>query len=141
MVIKMNKEKIVDELIKLSNKSAKKKEVPVSAIVIKNGKIISKSYNKRQKSHNILDHAEIIAINKAQKKLKDWRLDDCVLYVTLEPCKMCKTIITQSRIKEVYYLQKTKFDVQEDTVSYIELDTDDRYEKILKNFFKTLRKK
>lgn len=137
----MNKEKIVDELIKLSNKSAKKKEVPVSAIVIKNGKIISKSYNKRQKSHNILGHAEIIAINKAQKKLKDWRLDDCVLYVTLEPCKMCKTIITQSRIKEVYYLQKTKFDVQEDTVSYVELDTDDRYEKILKNFFKTLRKK
>ena len=137
----MNKEKIVDELIKLSNKSVKKKEVPVSAIVIKNDKIISKSYNKRQKAHNILGHAEIIVINKAQKKLKDWRLDNCVLYVTLEPCKMCKTVIAQSRIKKVYYLQKTKFDVQDDTVSYIELDTDDRYEKILKNFFKTLRKK
>lgn len=100
---------IIDELIKLSNKAYKGNEVPVGCIIEKDGKIISKAYNKKQKSHLTINHAEIIAINKAQKKLKDWRLNDCNLYVTLEPCKMCKEVIKQSRINNVYYLVKSKY--------------------------------
>jgi len=86
-----------------SIKAYKKNEVPVGAIIIKNNKIIAKAKNNRQKKHNILGHAEINCIQKAEKKLKDWRLNDCVMYVTLEPCNMCSEIIKESRIKEVVF--------------------------------------
>ena len=78
-------------------------EVPVGAIIVKNGKIISKGFNVREAKEDALGHAEIIAIRKANKKLKSWRLDDCVLYVTIEPCIMCGGAIIQSRIKRVVY--------------------------------------
>ena len=98
----MNK-KIVDKLFKMADKSLKKNEFPVAAIVFKDDRIISIGYNKRNKSHNTIDHAEIIAIQKANKKLKSWRLQECSMLVTLEPCEMCKSVIKEARLQNVYY--------------------------------------
>lgn len=91
-------------LIKLANKAARENEVPVGALIVKNDKIIAKGYNKRNKKHSVIEHAEIQVIRKASKKLKDWRLSECELYVTLKPCSMCESIINQSRIKNVHYI-------------------------------------
>lgn len=88
----------------LADKAYKKNEIPVGAVVVFNNKIVSKGYNKKNMKNDITNHAEIIAIKKAARKLKDWRLTNCDLYVTLEPCDMCKEIIRQSRIRNVYYL-------------------------------------
>ena len=85
-------------------KAYRKNEIPVAAIVVRNGKIISKSYNKRNLTNNPLHHAEIICLVKASKKLKTWKLSDCDMYVTLEPCPMCKSVINESRIRNVYFL-------------------------------------
>lgn len=90
--------------MQLAKKAMKKNEVPVSAIIVKNDKIIAKSANKRHNKYDVCNHAEIIAIKRASKKLKDWRLNDCEMYVTLKPCSMCENVIKQSRIKKVYYL-------------------------------------
>lgn len=102
MVIIMNK-RIEMEMIKLLNKAIHKNEVPVAAIITMNNKIIAKTYNKREKNKNIIGHAEILCILKAAKKLKTWKLDQCDLYVSLEPCSMCKKIIQEARISNVYY--------------------------------------
>lgn len=97
----------MNEYMKIALKEAKKafnhNEVPVGAIIVKNNKIISKAYNQREKKQNVIKHAEIIAIEKACKKLKTWHLEDCEIYVTLEPCLMCCGAIEQSRIKKIYY--------------------------------------
>ena len=133
---------IINELVKLSNNAYKGNEVPVGCIVEKDGKIISKAYNKRQKSHLTVNHAEIIAINKAQKKLKDWRLNDCTMYVSLEPCKMCKEVIRQSRISNVYYYVESKFDNEDQKViNYNKIidNNSELYQKLLKNFFERKR--
>lgn len=84
-------------------KAYKKGEVPIGACIVKNGKLISKAHNTREKSKNALKHAEIIAIDKACKKLRDWRLNGCELYVTLKPCPMCAGAIVNARIDKVYY--------------------------------------
>jgi len=97
-------EKYYNLLLKLAKKAQKKNEVPISAIIVKDNKIIASAYNRRNKSKYILDHAEMLAIRKASRKLKDWRLDLCDLYVTLKPCSICENAIKQSRIKNVYYL-------------------------------------
>lgn len=81
----------------------KKNDVPVGAVIVMGNKIISQAYNKKNISKNAIKHAEIIAIEKACKKLKTWHLDECTLYVTLEPCLMCCGAIIQSRIKRVVY--------------------------------------
>ena len=83
-------------------------EVPIGAVIIKDGKILSSGYNKREQSKNAINHAEIIAITKACKKVGDWRLDGCEIYVTLEPCPMCAGAILNSRIKKVFYAAKDK---------------------------------
>ncbi len=95
--------KFMFEALKQANKAYKKREVPIGAIIVKNNKIISRAYNKKEKSKIATHHAEILAINKACKKLKNWRLIDCTLYVTVEPCLMCCGAIIQSRIKKVVY--------------------------------------
>ena len=89
--------------LKLAKKALKYNEVPVGAIIIKDGKIIAKAYNKKEKTHNVTKHAEIIAISKACKKLKNWRLENCEMYVTMEPCMMCSGAIEQSRLKKIVY--------------------------------------
>ena len=91
-----------------AKKSLKYGDVPVGAIIVKNGKIIAKACNEKEKKKNAIKHAEIIVIEKACKKLKTWHLDDCDLYVTLEPCLMCCGAIIQSRIKNIYYSTESK---------------------------------
>ena len=98
------KAEIIENLIKLNKKAFKNKEVPVSCVIVKNNKLISKAYNSKIKKHDPTAHAEIIAIKKAAKKLKTWNLNDCELYVTLYPCKMCIDVINEARIKKVYYI-------------------------------------
>ena len=123
-----------------SIKANKKNEIPVGAIIVRNNKVISKSHNNRQKKYNVLGHAEINAILKAEKKIKDWRLDDCDLYVTLEPCDMCISIIKESRIKNVYYLAKnTNKSSIGDGQLYDNIDLKEKYEQLLKNYFKKMR--
>lgn len=89
--------------LKLASKCLKGKDVPVGCIIVKNNKIIGAGFNKRNRKNNALLHAEIIAINKACKKVHDWVLEDATMYVTLEPCVMCTGAIIQSRIKKVVY--------------------------------------
>ena len=96
-------EKFMALAIKEAKKALAKDEVPIGAIIVKNGQVISKGYNLRESRQNSLNHAEIIAIDKACKKLKNFRLEDCELYVTVEPCLMCAGAIIQSRIKKVYF--------------------------------------
>ena len=76
-------------------------EVPIGCVIVHEGKIIGRGYNRRNTDKNTLAHAEITAINKASRKIGDWRLEDCTLYVTLEPCQMCSGAIVQARIKRV----------------------------------------
>ena len=104
----MNYNKYMEIAIKEAKKAQKKGDVPVGAIIVKENKIISKAYNKKEKNKNAVLHAEIIAISKACKKLKTWRLDNCELYITLEPCMMCSGAILQSRIKKVIYGSKNE---------------------------------
>lgn len=92
----------MEKAIKEAKKAYYKDEVPVGAVIVYNNKIISKAHNLKEKKKNSLFHAEIIAINKACKKMKNWRLDECEIYVTLEPCTMCAGAIVESRIKKVY---------------------------------------
>lgn len=78
-------------------------EVPIGAVVVKDDEIIAKAYNKRETDQNVISHAETLAISEACNKLGSWRLDDCTLYVTLEPCIMCSGVIINSRMKRVVY--------------------------------------
>ena len=84
--------------IKQADKAASIGEVPIGCVIVREGKVIARGYNRRKNDKNTLSHAEISAINKACKKTGDWRLEDCVLYVTLEPCQMCAGAIVQARI-------------------------------------------
>lgn len=89
--------------IELAKEAASNNEVPVGAIIVKDHKIIATGYNSREKDQLITSHAELIAINKASKYLKSWRLNDCSLYTTLEPCLMCAGALYQARIKELIF--------------------------------------
>ena len=139
-------EKYINELINLRKKSLKKSEVPIAALIIdENGKIISKAYNTRNIKQQTINHAEILAITKANKKLKSWRLNKCTLYVTIEPCDMCKSVIKESRIQNVYYLlprlpeknqyNKTIFNKLKDMS-----EKEDKYQEIINKFWKNKRK-
>ncbi len=97
-----NKEKYMKEAIKEALKAYKKLEVPVGAIIVKDEKIIAKAHNIKETKKDTTKHAEILAIQKASKKLETWRLTDCEMYVTLEPCTMCTGAIINSRIKKIY---------------------------------------
>ncbi len=95
-------EKYMKEAIKQARKALALNEVPIGCVIVFEDKIIARGYNRRVTDKNTLSHAELNAIRKASKKLGDWRLDDCEMYITLEPCQMCAGAIVQSRIKKVY---------------------------------------
>ena len=94
-------EKYMREEIKQARKAAKIDEVPIGCVIVYDSKIIARGYNRRNTDKSTLAHAEIIAIRKAAKIIGDWRLEDCTMYVTLEPCQMCAGAIVQSRMKKV----------------------------------------
>ncbi len=127
-------------------------EVPVGAIIVYQDKIIARAYNKKEKKSCVDAHAEILAIRKASKKLKNWRLNECSLYVTLEPCPMCASAIQQSRIETVYcgvrnsdlnnrLLVEKIFSGSKNNgkVMLVEKILEENCQKILKDFFSTKR--
>ena len=145
-------EQFMKEALKEAKKAYNKLEIPVGAIIVKDGKIIARAHNIKEEKQDTTKHAEIIAIQKASKKLETWRLNDCEMYVTLEPCAMCAGAIIQARLKKLYIgtmdtktgacgsvlnlLKDFKFNHN------VELETGilkDDCEQILKNFFKELR--
>lgn len=91
------------EAIKEAKKASQKLEAPIGAVIVRDGKIISRGHNLRESRQDSTLHAEMICIKKACKKLESWRLEDCDIYVTLEPCPMCAGAILQSRIRNVYF--------------------------------------
>ncbi len=96
------KEIYMRKALKEAKKAYDKLEIPVGAIIVKDGKIIARAHNQKETKFDTTKHAEILAIQKASKKLKSWRLIDCEMYVTLEPCTMCAGAIINSRIKKIY---------------------------------------
>lgn len=148
-----NKEYYMKQAIKEAEKAYKKLEVPVGAIIVKDGKIVARAYNQKETKTDTTKHAEILAIQKASKKLKSWRLIDCEMYVTLEPCTMCAGAIINSRIKKVYIGtmdQKTGavgsvLNLFNDYTFNHQVESEtgilkEECENILKQFFKKLRK-
>ena len=134
-------------------KAYKKGDVPVGAVIVYNNKIIARAYNKKEKKQNSLFHAEILAINKACKKLRSFRLDNCELYVTLEPCLMCCGAIIASRFKKVifgardfnYGCAGSKYNFLQDktfeyTIDYEGGVLEEDCSKLLKTFFSEIRK-
>lgn len=142
------------EAIKEAKKAAEKLEVPVGCVIVKDGKIIARAHNQKETKTDTTKHAEIIAIQKASKKLEAWRLLDCEMYVTLEPCSMCAGAMIQARIKKVYIgamdektgacgsvlnlLQDYPFNHKIEVETEVEKE---ECEKVIKDFFKKLRKK
>lgn len=126
------------------------KDVPVSAVIVKNDEIIAFAQNERELDNDVTSHAEILAIRKAEKVLNNWRLDDCEMYVTLEPCPMCAWAILQSRIKTVYFGSFDKnygafgsaIDLREHANSKLKVYggiMEEECDKILEEFFKKIR--
>ena len=147
------KNKFMQEALKEAKKAYDKLEVPVGAVIVKDGKIIAKALNLKETKTDTTKHAEILAIQKASKKLKSWRLTECEMYVTLEPCSMCAGAIINARINKIYigaldektgavgsvlnlledYKFNHKVEVEKDIMK-------PQCEEILKRFFKMLRK-
>ncbi len=94
-------ERYMREAVRQAKKAYAIGDVPIGCVIVYEGNIIARGYNRRTKDKNVLAHAEMIAIKKACKKMNDWRLEDCTMYVTLEPCQMCSGAIVQSRMKRV----------------------------------------
>ena len=149
----MDKELFMKEALKEAKKAYKKEEIPVGAIIVKDNEIIARGHNLKESKNSSISHAEILAIEKANKKLNAWRLEDCEMYITLEPCMMCMGAIVNSRIKKicigtldpktgscksVINMENYKFN------HIVEVETGilkEECEYILKDFFKNLRAK
>lgn len=147
------KNKFMKQALKEAKKAYEKLEVPVGAVIVKDGKIIARAHNLKETKTDTTKHAEILAIQKASKKLESWRLLDCEMYITLEPCSMCAGAIINSRIKKIYigaldektgavgsvlnlfedYKFNHKVEVEKGVMQ-------EECENILKDFFKMLRK-
>ena len=143
-------EKYMKAAIREAKKAAAINEVPIGCIIVHQDKVIARGYNRRIVDKNVLSHAEIIAIRKACKKMGDWRLEDCTMYVTLEPCPMCAGAIVQARIPKVIMgcrnpkagcagsvldiLHQSGLNHQVETETGI---LEEECSKLLKNFFKT----
>ena len=136
-------EKYMSEALKLAKRAYDEDEIPVGAVVVYNDKVIGCGYNQKEKLNNPLKHAELIAIEEACNYIGDWRLNDCELYVTLEPCQMCMGAIVETRIKRVIYGIK-KFDQMFDNKKDIEIIggvLENQCLEILQKFFKIKRNK
>ena len=147
-------EKYMKEAIKQAKKAYAIGEVPIGCVIVYQDKIVGRGYNRRITDKNTLSHAELNAIKKASKVMGDWRLDDCEMYITLEPCQMCSGAIVQSRIKKVYIgsmnpkagcagsilnlLQVPQFNHQVEMEKGI---LEEECSQMLKQFFKELREK
>ena len=132
----------VQILYKLAKKASKENDIPVSAIIVKENKIIAKAYNKKNIKQNPLYHAEILCLIKAYKKLKRWNLNDCDMYVSLEPCNMCKELISESRINKVYYiLSKGKITNKYDKTVYEQMydNGKESFQQLINECFNKLR--
>jgi tRNA(adenine34) deaminase len=150
----MDHEYYMKEAIRQARKAEKLMEVPIGCVIVYEGKIIARGYNRRNTDKNTLSHAEMNAIRKASKKLGDWRLEGCTLYVTLEPCQMCSGAIVQARIPRVVVgcmnpkagcagsilnlLQVEAFNHQAELTTGV---LEEECSQMMKSFFKELRKK
>jgi len=144
----------MEEAIKLAQKAYKKNEVPIGALIVKDGKIIARAYNNREHTQQAINHAEIIAIKKACKKLHSWRLNDCEMYVTLEPCAMCSGAILNARLKTIHIACKdethgavvSKYNLLSDgtlnhTTEIVVGECENKAKDLIQSFFKKLRNK
>lgn len=147
-------EKYMKEAIRQAKKALKLDEVPIGCVIVYDGKVIGRGYNRRNTDKSTLAHAEIIAIKKASRKMGDWRLEECTMYVTLEPCQMCAGAIVQARIPKVVIgsmnpkagccgsilnlLEEERFNHQVEVERGV---LGDECSAMLTNFFKELRKK
>ena len=152
--MKDTEEKYMKEALKQAKKAYALEETPIGCVIVHEGKIISRGYNRRNTDKNPLAHAEITAIRKASKKLGDWRLEGCTLYVTLEPCQMCAGAIIQSRMDRVVIgcmnpkagcagsvlnlLQVDRFNHQADVTRGV---LEEKCSELMKSFFRELREK
>ena len=147
-------EKFMREALKEAEKALKKEEVPVGAVIVKDGKIIARAHNQKEQKKDTICHAEILAIKKASMKINAWRLSGCTMYVTLEPCPMCAGALINSRIDKVVFATAdertgacgTVLNLLEDYkfnhVVEVEKDVMQKEsETMLKEFFKDLRKR
>jgi len=143
-------QKIYNIMIRLANKAYNNGDIPVGAIVVKEGKIISQAYNKKEYKKNAINHAEIIAIDKACRKLKTWHLEECEIFVTLEPCLMCIGAISQARIgKLTYILENSKFgftnyinvneNITNHKIEIVKSDYSEELANLMKKFFENKR--
>ncbi len=149
-----NHEKFMKKAMEQAKKAAAIGEVPIGCVIVRDGKIIARGYNRRKNDKNTLSHAELTAISKACKKTGDWRLEDCVLYVTLEPCQMCAGAIVQARFPLVVIGCKNekagcagsiidlfnveKFNHQVETINGV---LEKECSEMLTDFFKSLRQR
>ena len=148
-------EKFMKEALKEAKKALIKEEVPIGAVIVKDGKIISRAHNLREEKNDAIAHSEVLAISKACKKLNSWRLNDCDIYVTTEPCPMCAGAILNARIKNLYFgTRDEKSGAVVSNVGILDLDRTfcnhkvnyqsnilaDECKSLLKDFFKKLRK-
>lgn len=147
-------EKYMKAALREAKKAYKLDEVPIGCVIVQNDKIIARGYNRRNTDKNTLAHAEMSAIKKASKKTGDWRLEDCIMYVTLEPCQMCAGAIVQSRLGKVVIgsmnpkagcagsvinlLQMKQFNHQVEMVTGV---LDEECSTMLSSFFQELREK
>ena len=117
--------------------------VPIGAVIVKDNKVISFAHNVKNSLNVSVYHAELLCIIDACKYLKSWYLDDCIMYVTLKPCKMCEAAIAESRIKEVVYLLNSNYsdnlDVNISNICYKKIESDQKYADTMSNFFKNIR--
>ena len=147
-------EKFMKQAIKQAVKAKELDEVPIGCVIVLDEKIIARGYNRRNTDHTSLAHAEMMAIKKACKRLGDWRLEECTLYVTLEPCQMCAGAIVQSRVKRVVIgamnkkagcagsifnlLEEDRFNHKAEVVRGV---LEEECSKMMSDFFKELRAK
>lgn len=146
-------QQFMQEALKEAQKAYELDESPIGAVIVYQDKIIARGYNRRNTDKNPLAHAEIIAINLAAKVIGDWRLEDCTIYITLEPCPMCSGAIVQARIPRVVFGAKSpKAGFAGSIMNILQMEAlnhrcevisgvcEEQAAQLLKNYFKTMRK-